>query len=419
MALRNLVLMLAILPYFALAEVLTPIEVVNLVYRNNPELESSNAKVRAEKELISSHFSLSSPTIGYMQESDMSFMQMENGPMKTWSVSQEFMFPTKYFARGKIQETKASQALHEHMYKKLEIRGKALTAYFRFYSAKRVLKLLEAQRETLREIARIAEARRSAGSVPQQDEMKAHVEQTKIENQILLQVQEEAEAKFTLNATLNLVAETEVKLPEIDFSSRKDVRVSENIQDVGIETSHHLMGESAMVDEAGLNKGLAKMNYLPDFHLSYRQVFGGNHPSSGRAIGVEMTVPLWFFTKENSELSSAVSQELAAKRRFDSYKRSTESMVYSLKSKVITLSKLLDIYETALIPQVTSTLTSSRSAYSAGKVGFQELLDSERTLYSTRIEYYENFSKFIEALTGLEREAGVSVSSLPFAEEGM
>lgn len=397
-------------------DALTPEEVVKAVYHQNPEIGASKAQAQTERELISSQYSLSSPMIGFMQETDMSLMQLEDGPMKTWSMSQEFLFPTKYFSRGRIQQAKASRTMHLYMFKTLEVRAQALTAYFRFYSTKKVLGLLEAQRETLREIARIAETKRAAGTVPQQDEMKAHVELTKIENQILLQAQEETEARFALNATLNRPVDTLVKLPSADFTA-KEIKLDTSFETVDISTSHQLRGFNSTVTEAGLQKGLAKMGYLPDFRLSYQQVFGGNHPSSGRAIGIEMTIPLWFLSKENSEISAAVSQELAARRELESHRRTTEAMLQTLKSKVKTLFKLHEIYETALIPQATSSLNSSRSAYSTGRVGFQELLDAERTLYSTRIEYYENFSQLVEAITGLEREAGVSVSSLPFVEE--
>lgn len=397
-------------------DVLTPEEVMKVVYHHNSEIGASKAQAQVEQELISSQYSISSPMIGFMQETDMSLMQREDGPMKTWSVSQEFLFPTKYFSRGRIQQAKASRTKHLYMFKTLEVRAQALTAYFRFYSTKKVVGLLEAQRETLREIARIAEAKRAAGTVPQQDEMKAHVELTKIENQILLQAQEETEARFALNASLNRPVDTLVKLPGADFTV-KEIKLDKSFETVDISTSHHLRGFNSIVTEAGLQKSLAKMGYLPDFRLSYQQVFGGNHPSSGRAIGIEMTIPLWFLSKENSEISSAVSQELAARRELESHRRTTEAMLQTLKSKVKTLFKLHEIYETALIPQATSSLNSSRSAYSTGRVGFQELLDAERTLYATRIEYYENFSRLVEAVTGLEREAGVSVSSLPFVEE--
>lgn len=404
-------------PQEGLAELLTPQGVLGNVLKDNPELSSFEAIAQAEDNLISSQYSLASPQIGYMKETDMSLMQRQDGPMKTWSISQEFLFPSKYFSKGAIQSVRAKKARYEYQHKKLEIRAAALTAYFRFYSASRVLTLLQAQRETLREIARIAETRRAAGSVPQQDEMKAHVEQTKIENQILLGEQEVLEAKFTLNSLLNRDSEAEIEIPENDFTARKDAKVSSEIDSLSIDSSYQLLADSSVVVEVGLKKSLAKMNYLPDFMFSYRQAFGVNNSNAGNAFGVEMTIPLWFLSKENSELSSALSQEVSAKRRFEAQKRSIESSVSSLKNRVKTLSKLLEIYETALIPQATSTLNSSRSAYSAGKVAFQELLDAERTLYSTRIEYYEIFSKYIEALTRLEREAGKSISSLPFSGE--
>lgn len=417
MGIKSLVTLGVLFSSLCYADLLTPEMVLSEAYKSNPALAAVKATADAEKELISSEYSLSSPRLGFMRETDMSFMQMENGPMKSWSISQEFLFPTKYFSKGNIQETKAKRSLHELRYKSLQIRAESLSTYFKYYSAKRIQTLLFAQRETLREIARIAETRRSAGSVPQQDEMKAHVEQTKIENEILLQEQELLEAQFALNALLDRPAGAEVTIPKTEFSVAKDAKLSEEFNSINIESSHLLKGDKASVEVANLQKNLARMNYLPDFMLSYQQTFGGNHPSSGRAIGIEMTIPLWFFSKETSEVASAVSLEVAAKRRLDSQRRTLDATIQTLRSKVKTLSKLLEIYETALIPQATSALNSSRSAYSAGRVGFQDLLDTERTLYSTRIEYYENFSKYIEALTSLEREAGISVSNLPFLGE--
>lgn len=404
-----------LITFTAFAQILTLEEALKIAYSNNPELAASKAMARAEEEAISSRYSLASPMVGFMQETDMSFMQMQNGPMKTWSVSQEFLFPTKYFSRGGIQKAIAHRMGHEHMEKQLEVRFKVLSNYFQCYSTKQILSLLEAQKETLREIARIAETRRAAGSVPQQDEMKAHVEQTMIENEILLLSQEYAEAKFALNAALNRPLETEILFPDRQLKINEDIKVERDLEDMGFQYSHHLKGEQFMVEEARLEKGLAKMNYLPDFKLSYRRTI--DYDVTGSAFGIEMTIPLWFLSKENSEVSSAVSKEVAARRSYESHKNIIDVKIKSLKTKVQTLSKLLEIYKTALIPQATSTLNSSRSAYSAGRVGFQDLLDAERTLYSIRIQYYQNFAKYISALTDLERFAGVSVSNLPFMLE--
>jgi outer membrane protein TolC len=76
----------------------------------------------------------------------------------------------------------------------------------------------------------------------------------------------------------------------------------------------------------------------------------------------------------------------------------------------------LQIYQTALIPQASSTLNSSRTAYQAGRTNFLELLDSERSLYETRIAYYRNLAQYVDNLARLEEMAGTSLSTLPFGD---
>lgn len=392
---------------------LSPSSVLSQVYSKNPDLASQEARADAEDSLISSKYTPANPRIGFMRESGMNLMQQQMGPMNSWVVSQELMFPTKYFSMGSMQRYRAKAAHEEFLDTKLKVRQNALTRYYGYYSASRILSLLEAQKETLREIARIAESRRATGAVPQQDEMKAHVEQTKIENEIILQKQELVEAQAELNALLNQDQGSELPLPKEDLPVPKIAFPQESIESLAAESSKMISAQKFMLEETESAKSLATMSYFPDFMLSYRKPFGQNSPSNAYAVGIEMTIPLWFFSKQTSEVASASARVLEAEHKLTQTRRMTEAETKRLVSKAETLSKLLKIYETALIPQSTSALNSSRAAYSAGRVGFQELLDAERSLYSVRIEYYRNLANFVETLTGLERVVGTSVSDLP------
>lgn len=401
----------------AFADVVMPLDVLKNVYASNPELASTKARAKAEDAAISSKYSLSNPRVGLMRESNMTAEQRTMGDMQSWTLSQEIMFPTKYFSMGSMQSSKAEALKEEFLDKKLEIRQRALSLYFDYYSASRISSLLEAQRETLREIARIVESRRATGAVPQQDEMKAHVEQTKIENEILLQSQELVAMRASLNALLNRDSESDLVLPKDDIKTPKIVVSALNMKDLAQKNSKMISAQSAWLSEAETNKSLAKQSYLPDFMLSYRKPFGANAPDNAYIFGVEMTIPLWFFAKQTSEVSQASAKTMEAEKRLELTKRQVESETKSLSTKAETLAKLLKIYETALIPQSTSALNSSRAAYSAGRVGFQELLDAERSLYSVRIDYYKNLARFVDALTALERTIGTSVSDLPVEVE--
>jgi outer membrane protein TolC len=396
------------------ANTLTSSKVLSEVFSNNPELGATQARVDAENAAISSKYSLDNPKFGYMKESNLTAEQRDMGPMTSWTISQEIMFPTKYFTMGSMQSSKVQALKEEFLDKKLELRQKALTQYYNFYSALRIASLLKAQRETLREIARIAETRRATGAVPQQDEMKAHVEQTMIENEILLQNQEVVEGESSLKALINWSPETVLELPAEELKIPKITTSLNQIENLALSNSKMISAQKFWMSEADSTKTYAKMSYLPDFMLNYRKPFGTNAPENAYTFDIEMTIPLWFFSKQNSEVSIASAKKTEAEKRMEQTKRQVESESKSLSVKAETLSQVLKIYETALIPQSTSALNSSRSAYSAGKVGFQELLDSERSLFNVKIDYYKNLAKFVEALSSLEKMIGTRVSDLPF-----
>jgi outer membrane protein, heavy metal efflux system len=395
------------------ANTLTPNEILKELYSANPELAASKARADAEKSAISSNYSLNNPRIGVMHESNLTAEQRQMGDMQSWMISQEIMFPTKYFLMGSMQRSKAEVAMEEYLDKKLEIRQEALSQYYKYYSSSKISSLLEAQRETLREIARIVETRRATGAVPQQDEMKAHLEQTKIENEILLQNQEVVEVRSSLNALLDREPNFAIALPKDELKAPKITESMEQIRSSALKNSKEISAKQAMLSEAESTRTFTKMSYLPDFMFSYQKPFGDNAPENAYAFNVEMTIPLWFFSKQNSEVSTAAAKTIEAEKKLEQAKRQVEAETENLGSKAETLSKLLSIYETALIPQSTSALNSSRVAYGAGRVGFQELLDAERSLYSVRVEYYRNLTKFVETLTSLERTVGRAVSNLP------
>jgi outer membrane protein TolC len=396
-----------VLPVSLSATVLGPELLLSQVYKDNAELASTKAKVDAEKALVSKSYFLNDPTVGMMVE------QRGMEKMEFITITQELMFPLKYFSMGAAQKAKARGAQAQFDLKRLETRAKAINLYFSFYSAQRILTLLEAQRETLKEIARIAESRRATGAVPQQDEMKAHVEQTMIENEILMQKQDVAEMGAELGAILNQEVSEEISLPKEDFKAPQMKFSKDEINKLSIENSKAIAAELAMLDEAGEEKSVAKMTYLPDLMLSYRK------SETDYSYELGLTIPLWFFTKQTSDVAAASARLLEAEKRLEQERRNTKGEVIALSSKVETYSKLLKIYESALIPQSTSALNSSRAAYTAGRVGFQELLDSERSLFAVRMEYYRNFAKYIEAISNLERVMGMSLSSLPFEGEGL
>jgi len=390
-------------------------EALKIAYSANPEIAAAQAKADAEHAAIRSESFLDDPHVGYMHDTNMNFMEQQMGPMDAWFVSQDIKFPEKYFLLGKAQSARATQADEMLKQKKLEIRERVITQYYNYFAVSRILALLDAQRETLREIARTAEARYSTGAAPQQYEMKAHMEQTELERDVLMLQQERDSTAAMLNASLGeenvpiTLPQEELKAPKITTDLSRLSRMVEH-------HSNHVREAKARVQETEALKGLANLSYAPDFSLQYRRAFGFYASQNEYSASIGITIPLWFFVKQSGEVGAAAGRLAEAEKDLQSTVVDHVAEVSSLAAKVQSTGTVLQIYETGLIPQATSTLNSSRASYRAGRTNLIELLDSERSLYNIQIAYYRTLAQDAENVANLEKIMGESISSLPFGD---
>ena len=77
-----------------------------------------------------------------------------------------------------------------------------------------------------------------------------------------------------------------------------------------------------------------------------------------------------------------------------------------LFTRVATAEKLIEVYQTGVLPQATQSLKTSRIGYQSGKVDFLSLIDSERTLLDLQLEYVGALVQFWQSVAKLERSVG-------------
>lgn len=390
--------------------------------RNNPELAATRARAEAENERVRVAYAPENPMFGLMIERGITppFAGEPVGSMRFWTLSQDLKFPAKYFAAGAAQKAKAAASQEETGRLWLQVRQKVITAYYRLYSLDRILALLEANLDSARKTARIAETRRSAGLVPQQDEMKAHVEETRVNAEILLAREEriiaEAELRALLGAESDHADVAPIRLPREDLPLPKLTGSPEELLRVSERGARLIRSAEASLRESEALKTLSRLEYLPDLRFQYRRGYV-NTEMNAYSFGVELSIPLWFGLRQSAEASAASAEQSRAERMLEAARQDTRAAVRSLLARVKNRETLLRIYETALVPQATATLNSSEAAYRAGRISLLELLDSQRSLFQTRISLYRTLAEFTQALGELEAAAGASFSTLPLLSD--
>ncbi|MBF0364040.1 MAG: TolC family protein [Oligoflexia bacterium] len=382
---------------------------IKQVLDTHPAIAAAHASYYAEKVRITPLYFPENPKIGLMSENSM----------QSWSVSQELSIPMKYYYRGLAQEQLALSMQEELTIKKLQLRKEVIMAYYELFQREKSLELLQGQRDLLKQIARIAESRRTVGQVSIQDEMRAHLEQAKLENDILMAEQDKIAALAKLEEILGTenkattneqeLAALKLETPKITIQADQLKSIAHSLSSVDIPS---LKAESFKITEALAQKTIAKTNYWPDFELSYQKSL--EKDNDNKKVAIEFKIPLWFFAKESNEVSAASEKIIGAQKKSELVKRELQSRLSSLAAKILAKENILKLYETTLIPQGISTTNSAQSAYKAGRVGFFELLDSERTVYNLRISFYQELKEYTEAISEFESNLGRSISSLPF-----
>ena len=73
----------------------------------------------------------------------------------------------------------------------------------------------------------------------------------------------------------------------------------------------------------------------------------------------------------------------------------------------------IELYHSDLIPQAEQSFESAQAGYRAARVGFLDVLDSQRVLFSLRLGLVTADTDFAKSLARLERSVGVDLERIP------
>ncbi len=378
--------------------------------KNNPRIQAAKFRYEAAKARVKLLRTLSDPKLEYEYDKITAgmdaVMEGKTGPMRTLSLSQEIPFPTKLFLRKQSAQKEANA--YEQEYKETERRviKDLKEAFFQIYLNEKKIAVTEENLSLLSQFIEIVNKKYAVNKAGLSDSLKAQVEYSKLSSQLVLLEQEKEISKNMLNSLLNRPQGSEVS--NLEEKSNKGLGLDEgDILKLTKENRPELKSFREMLRKSEIDYALSKQEYLPDFMVKYKRQLNG--PSGAWAGAVGMTVPLWFFEKQDSFVKEAKANVGVAEAEY----KATENMVLfesrSAYAKFEAAKSLVKIYETGVLPQAQAAFETARTGYAADKIEFLGLLDSLRTLRDFQMEYFESLANLEIALADLERIVGVNI----------
>lgn len=409
-----ILLAILILGINANAEVVKLSSLVEEASDNNPEIKASKARWEASTMRPSQEGSLPNPIIGgrlkNVSFSDITLGEDPRSDIQAF-VTQEIPFPGKLSSKEKIaqQESDSQKWLSDAISRKVIADLKE--AYFDWFFINKSIEITNRNKELLEKFTKIAEVKYEVGMGIQQDVLKAQVELSGfIERLELLNERKEIiEAK--INEILNRPLDSELGEPEEISKTELNVTLAE-ITDLTSDQAPLLKSRSEIIDSRQESLKLAKKEYLPDFILgaTYFNRDGGNGDLDDIwQVSLGLRVPLYYWRKERFGVKEAVLEVSEAQQNYESIKN---NLLFEVRDNYITATtaaKLLNLYQTGIIPQSSLSLESAISGYQVGDIDFLTLLDNLITLFNFELEYYGQLISYQKALTRIEEIAAIEL----------
>lgn len=326
--------------------------------------------------------------------------------MTRYSITQMFPFPGKLSLMEKMAKKEASMTGEELRDKEIEILTMVKMAYFDYYYINRAIGITKEIKGIVSDLEKIAGIRYSTGLVPQQDLIKAQVEISMISNELITMESEKKILQARLNTLLNRSSTDYLEDPR-DLVLKPSIPEIREITERALKRNPMIRAMEYNIDAQDANRDLAKRNYYPDFMLGIAPIQKMDRFSSWDVM-ISLNIPLWW-KKYDYRLKEAMASLNSSKSRLDGLKNQVSFELNQAYIKVETARRVIELYETGILPQARLSFESALINYETGKVDFLTLLENQRVLKKTRIEHLRALVDYRVRVADLERVVGEDV----------
>jgi cobalt-zinc-cadmium efflux system outer membrane protein len=387
----------------------------------NPQLRETEARWKASIEKIPQVKALPDPMMTITQFIES--VETRVGPQHNiLMLSQQFPWFGTLSLKGKIALQEALAQAEHYSAQQREIIRRIKNAYYDLYFTHMAVAITRDEIELLKHFETTAATRYATGRGIQQNVIKVQTEITKVQDRLLLLEKQRDTLSAMLNTLIDQAPEAESYKPA-DFSIPLPTLDLNQLYTRAHENRPELQATRYGIEKSELGVQLARKNFWPNFTLGFAFVNIGERedlpgrtmppPDNGQdaySVSLGMNIPIWR-SKLHAALSEAEHLRTAAQAQYDRLENETDFDIRDQYLRLLTTRDQLELYSTVLIPQAEQSLNSSEAAYTTGKLGFLDLLDSERTLLNVRMAFYRLKADYMKALSDLERTLGVPFPS--------
>lgn len=373
--------------------------VVNHALESHPALLSIDARIRAAQERTRVADAYPNPMVmAGVQDQQIDLTRDEMMTMYMVGASQTIPRRDRREAFKRTAELAAEQLRLEARALREEIRRDLLFAYYDLAAADSQLTATEQMAAAVDAIVAAARFRYEVGTAIQAEVIRAQLQRTDIEHQLLTLSGRRGVAASRLLSQLGLPLATVV--PRLHLAHATQARSIE-VDPVVPQDHPALAAVTIEVAQREQDIRLAELIARPDWNL---EASYGLRPTQKDMFSVvaRLELPIRKRSVIEPQIRAAVAERDAARQRIDEVHRRLREDLGVAYAQHADATKQLLLHEQVLVPQSKLSFDSTLAAYQSGKDNFESVLTAETAWLKLEVDYYDYLARHIKAITDFE-----------------
>ena len=338
-----------------------------IALRHNPSILAVERRIKRLGARVPQVTSLSDPMFMIAPFGQMAETAAGEVGMMT-SISQKFPYPGKLSTQGRIADQDVAIAVADLQRVRLQVVADTRRAYWMYYFASRAIETTRESRALLDKLKQIAEAEYKAGKRSQTDVLRASVELSNIDKELITLQERQDTTRSMLNQLMDRPIDE--KLPTPTAVKPKDVDTAlENLLKQAAVHNPTIRTIYERIEQQRHRHMLAKLSRRPDLTVSVNYVAVDDEGLSPVAngddqwwLGFGVNLPIWARKYEAAE-REALQGMLENVAELSAQRNRVAFMVQEAYLKVEAQRKLVALFDRIIIPQAKQTVGASASGY--------------------------------------------------------
>jgi len=403
-----------------------------IALERNPDINAAEETARSKVERIRQVTALPDPFLN-MKILPEPVRTAEGDNFFILGVSQKLPVPEKLDRAGRVAVEETRMALQQWQTTRLRVIADIKRAYFQLYVVDRSIVVTHANQDLLRGLIDVARSQLAAGRRSQDDVLRAQVELSNLEAELIALRQRRVTIVARLNEVLDRKPLTEIQPPD-EFGIWEVDLAIDDLFAKAVDANPDLKRIRHQIERDRESVELAQLAYWPDFSLGLEWIsmeprdafrpppnpMTGQRPTVSKmsedgsdnwAITFGFSLPIWY-DKIKGGVEEATRRLSASRAQYRSAENRVEFAIEDSLERVRSQQELARLFRDTIIPQAEQTYYVSQASYAAGTTDFLNVIDNWRKWLVFTIQYYRSMGELERSVADLEQAIGLSLPAV-------